>query len=197
MNRHPFSRWILLERYHFIVHTYTRKKADEQNQVQACTRVKILTSVGLYSPKFCREYLKVFTPFKLVVLKVICTFVSALTSKMAAISMEPNRGETYYNGTSIIRSPTELCQKDLNWEVTLLQGANVLLFPPWNTIWDWARVTVMTLLVRRGSPVRSFSLHLFILIIINMQENEWVEKWAKQFSDQHPLKYYRLSITGH
>ena len=31
-----------------------------------------------------------------------------------------------------------------------------------------------------------FSLHIFILFIINIQWNEWVEKWAKQFLDQHP-----------
>ena len=35
-----------------------------------------------------------------------------------------------------------------------------------------------------------FSPDFFILIIINVQWNEWVEKWAKQFFDQH------LPLTG-
>ena len=35
-----------------------------------------------------------------------------------------------------------------------------------------------------------FFLHIFILIIINVKWNEWIEKWAKQFFDQH------LPLTG-
>ena len=64
--------------------------------------------------------------------KVICTLVSALKSKMAAISMETKRG-------------------------------NFVLF--------------------------FFSI-FFILIIINVKWNEWIEKWTKQFFDQH------LPLTG-
>ena len=48
-----------------------------------------------------------------------------------------------YSATSLIRSPTGLGKRDLNGEVTILQGANVLFFVLWNTIWDSARVTVM------------------------------------------------------
>ena len=62
--------------------------------------------------------------------KVICTLVSALKSKMAAISMETKRGKFFF-----------------------------------------------------------FSI-FFILIIINVKWNEWIEKWAKQFFDQH------LPLTG-
>ena len=42
-----------------------------------------------------------------------------------------------------------------------------------------------------GNKPREFfsSLYLFILIIINIQWNDWVEKWAKQFLDQ-PLNTY-------
>ena len=65
--------------------------------------------------------------------KVICTLVSALKSKMAAISMETKRGK------------------------------KIILF---------------------------FSPYVFILIIINVKWNEWIEKWAKTFFDQH------LPLTG-
>ena len=38
-----------------------------------------------------------------------------------------------------------------------------------------------------GNQLRDFfSPHVFILIIINIQWNDWVEKLAKQFLDQHP-----------
>ena len=61
--------------------------------------------------------------------KVICTLVSALKSKMAAISMETKRGNFFF-------------------------------------------------------------LHIFYTIIINVKWNEWIEKCAKKFFDQH------LPLTG-
>ena len=42
--------------------------------------------------------------------------------------------QNVYSGTSLIRSPTGLGKNDLNREVTVLQGAHVLLFAWWNTI---------------------------------------------------------------
>ena len=41
-----------------------------------------------------------------------------------------------YSETSLIRSPTGLVKSDLNGEVTILPGANILLFALWNTIRD-------------------------------------------------------------
>ena len=43
---------------------------------------------------------------------------------------------------------------------------------------------------RGGKNYFVFFSIFFILIIINVQWNEWVEKWAKQFFDQHlPLRH--------
>ena len=47
-----------------------------------------------------------------------------------------------YSGTSLIRSPTGLHKSDLNGEVTILHGVNVILFVLGNTIWT-DQVTVM------------------------------------------------------
>ena len=41
-----------------------------------------------------------------------------------------------YSGTSLIQSPTGLHKSDLNGEVTILHGANVILVVLGNTIWD-------------------------------------------------------------
>ena len=65
--------------------------------------------------------------------KVICTLVSALNSKMAAVSMETKHGEKNY----FVLSP-----------------------------------------------------YFFILIIINVQWNEWVEKWANSFSTSTSPRLY-------
>ena len=50
-----------------------------------------------------------------------------------------------YSGTSLLRSPMELGKSALNGEVTVFHRANALLFALWNTILDWARVTVMVM----------------------------------------------------
>ena len=48
-----------------------------------------------------------------------------------------------YCGTSLLRSPMGLGMCDLNAEVTVLQGDNVLFFALGNTILDPSRVSVM------------------------------------------------------
>ena len=41
-----------------------------------------------------------------------------------------------FSGTSLIWSPTGLGKNDLNREVTILQGTNLVFFAPRNTIWN-------------------------------------------------------------
>ena len=53
-----------------------------------------------------------------------------------------------------------------------------------------SKMATISMETKRGEKLFCFFSIFLILIIINVKWNEWIEKWAKQFFDQH------LPLTG-
>ena len=73
-----------------------------------------------------------------------CAIRVGAANSMASVFASNLDQVVIYSGTSLIRSPTGMSKSYVNGEVTLLQGDNLIFFALSNTIWDWARLTVMT-----------------------------------------------------